>query len=174
MDFEEYGLVVYKNYNGHIYVLGCKKFTPLELTLKNDDKVEFLEKVYFGNEKREKIQSIVKWIDENEFARISKTVAFDAIRKIILEQQEFFTKFINKLASQDELKKNTLQKAFILGPKTLEKIIEAHNEKPFESFEDLEKRARTGVVLRNLTTKIYNEINGKDRLRIFVNKAKQQ
>lgn len=169
---EEYGYIIYNEKKGQVFVLGNKKFTPLELKLKNNQTVELGEKVYFGNNKRTKIENINKWLDEKEFLKASKTATMSAIEKIILDTEQTFIDLVNDFAIDEEIKKNTLQKATLLGPKTIEKIIFARQEKQFTSFEDVQTRARTGVLVKNLTKKIYDEISGKDKCKIFVNKAR--
>lgn len=171
MEFEDFGYTIHKLDSKNIYVLGNKKFTPLELSLKIDQDCEICEKVYFGNDKRDKIDSVVKWINEKEFLSASKITVLEVIEKIILDNKEFHLKFINDNILKEEYK-NYLQRSLCVGPKTFKKILDARKEKAFESIEDLEKRASTKVVIKNIAEKIYNEISGKDKFRIFANKAK--
>lgn len=172
MLYEEYGYVIYKiDHKRSIFILGTQKFTPLELTLKNDQNVELSEKVYFGNDKRDKIENISKWITENEFLLASKNIVLEVIEKIILENKDYYLNYINDNILKDEYR-NFLMRALCIGPKTYIKILNARKIKPFVSIEDLEKRANTKVVIKNIAEKIYNEISGKDRFRVFSNKAK--
>lgn len=171
MELEEFGYIVHKLDDRNVYVLGNKKFTPLQLSLKKEQNIEFCEKVYFGNEHREKVENIVKWISENEFLNVSKLIALEAIEKIITENKDYYINFINENIPKEEYK-NLIQRALCIGPKTFEKIKKAQCEKPFECFNDLENRAGTKVLIKNIAEKIYDEISGKDRFRIFSNKAK--
>lgn len=172
MDKEEYGFVIHKIVgNGNVYVLGTNKFTPLELSVKKDHYVQLEERVYFGSDKRDKINNIVKWISEREFLKAGKTLVLNVIIKIILEKEAYFIDIINNNSEKEQFLK-ALQRALDIGPKTAEKIINARKEKPFESFEDIENRASTTVVLKKLANKIYDEIYGKDKFRIYANKAK--
>jgi putative nucleotide binding protein len=172
MLYEEYGYVIYKIDHKHsVFILGTQKFTPLELTLKNDQKVELFEKVYLGNNKRTKIENISKWISENEFSCASKNIVLEIVEKIILENKDYYLNYINDNIIKEEYK-NLLIRALCIGPKTYTKILNARKVKPFDCFTDLEKRASTKVVVKNIAEKIYNEISGKDRFRVFSNKAK--
>lgn len=172
MDLEEYGYVIHKlDYKNCIFVLGNKNFTPLELLLKNNENCDLLDKIYFGKEKRDKVQNVNKWISEIEFQEANKLIVYDAIQKIILDNELKYLEFINS-NKDEELHKKTLSQSFRLGPKTTEKILTAKKEKEFESLKELEDRAKTNIFMKNLIQKIYNEISGKDKLRIFANKAK--
>lgn len=172
MDKEEYGFVIHKlDFKKNVYVLGNKKFTPLELSIKKDAEVGLREKVYFGPDKRDKIENIVRWISEKEFLDASKTVVLEVIETIIKEKEKQFIDIINENALKEQFK-NTLQRALSVGPKTIDKIISARKEKPFESLKDLEKRANTSIIMKKIANKIYDEISGKDKFRIFANKAK--
>ncbi len=172
MNLEEYGYIIHKEVKNHVFVLGNKKFTPLDMTVKNGQNVELEEKVYFGNDKRNKIENIERWLTENEFLLASKTAVTNAIKKIILENENYYINFLNNFALEEEIKRNTLQKAFLLGEKTLEKIIIARQTKPFASFDDVKERTRIGTLLKTIVNKIYNEISGTDKCRFFANKAK--
>ncbi|PIU22163.1 MAG: hypothetical protein COT14_02555 [Candidatus Diapherotrites archaeon CG08_land_8_20_14_0_20_30_16] len=172
MEKEEFGYVIHKiSFSSNIYVLGNKKFTPLELSIKKDQNVELCEKVYFGDDKRDKIENVVKWISEKEFLQVSKSIALEAIEKIIIDRKEYYINFINENVLKDEFK-NMLIRTLCVGPKTFIKIFDARKEKPFESIKDLEKRANTKVVVKNIASKVYDEICGKDKFKIFANKAK--
>jgi len=174
MDQEEYGYVIHKLDNKpNIYILGNKKFTPLELSLKKEVNVEVYEKVYFGKDHREKIETVVKWLSENDFLNVSKNVSLETIEKIIFENKDYYLHFINVNILKEEYK-NLLQRALCVGPKTLDKIILARKDKPFISFSDLEKRCSTKVIIKSIANKVYDEICGKDKFRIFSNKAKHQ
>ncbi len=172
MDKEEYGYVIYKmDYKNCVFVLGNKNFTPLELLLKNNETCDLLDKLYLGEEKRDKVQNVNKWISEIEFQEANKLIVYDAIQKIILDNEQKYLEFIN--SNKDfELQKKALAISFRLGPKTTEKILDAKKEKEFNSLKELEYRAKTNIFMKNLIQKIYNEISGKDKLRIFANKAK--
>ncbi len=172
MHTEEYGYIIHKKVKNHVFVLGNRKFTPLDLTVKNGQDVELEEKVYFGNDKRNKIENIERWLNEMEFLQASKTVVVSVIKNIILENESFYIDFLNNFAIDEEIKRNTLQKAFLLGQKTIEKLIVANQEKPFTSFEDVKERARVGTLIKTIASKIYAEISGKDKCKLFANKAK--
>jgi len=169
---EEYGYVIYKiEHKSSIFVLGNQKFTPLELMLKNDKNAELSEKVYFGDCRRDKIENVNRWISENEFLQASRNIVLDAIQKIILDNKSYYLSIINENVLKEEYH-TYLMRALCVGPKTLQKIINARKINQFESFNDLESRANTKVVLKNICEKVYDEISGKDRFRIFSNKAK--
>lgn len=172
MHTEEYGYIIHKEVKNHVFVLGNKKFTPLDMTVKNGQDVELEEKVYFGNDKRNKIENIERWLNEEEFLLASKTAVFNVIKKIILENENYYIDFLNNFAVEEEIKRNTLQKAFLLGEKTIEKIVNARQAKPFTSFDDVKKCTRVGTLLKTMANKIYAEISGTDKCRLFANKAK--
>lgn len=172
MELEEYGYVIYKNeLKSSVYVLGTKKFTPLELCPKKDQNIDLFEKVYFGTDKRDKIDNVVKWISEKEFLEANKTIVIEVIEKIVFEKIDYYLDFINNNILKEEYK-NYLIRALCIGPKTFEKIYNARKDKYFTGIDDLERRAGTKIIIKNISSKIYGEICGKDRFRIFSNKAK--
>lgn len=148
---EEYAIVLdylrlgYVNKNGTkfknkpiVQSIGTDKFTLLELIPKDDVDIEIHEKLYIGSGKRDKIKTVRK-LDYNNLTATSRVELEYAIKEIIEKQEYKYINFFNTAGSLS----TRLHKIELLpgiGKKTMWNIIKARDEKPFESYKDLQNR----------------------------------
>ncbi|MGN1362630.1 MAG: DUF655 domain-containing protein [Methanobrevibacter sp.] len=148
---EEYAIVLdylrlgYVNKNGTkfknkpiVQSIGTDKFTLLELIPKDDADIEIHEKLYIGSGKRDKIKTVRK-LDYNNLTATSRVELEYAIKEIIEKQEDKYINFFNTAGSLS----TRLHKIELLpgiGKKTMWNIIKARDEKPFESYKDLQNR----------------------------------
>ena len=120
-------------------LIGTAAFTLLEIVPRADVSLKIGEKVYVGKEQREKVEYIknriaYKDLTNNAVSELEKTV-----EKIILEDAQRFLDFFNK-SGAITIKRHQLELLPSLGKKHMRDILAERQKKPFESFEELEKR----------------------------------
>lgn len=142
-------------------VIGTKFFTLLEVTPKPGVELKVQERVYVGKDQRDKIEFIKRRVSYMELTSNSISELENAIRKIIVEDQGRFVEFFNK-ATPITIKRHQLELLPGLGKKHLFDILGQRQQKPFESFEDLEKRVRlmpdpAQTILRRIVEELRSE-----------------
>ena len=121
--------------------IGCEKFTLLELIPKPNPNIEIHEKVYIGPGKRDKIKTVKKLQYENLTA--TSRIELDyAIRDIVEANEAKYVEFFNTTESVST-RLHSLELIPGIGKKYMWDIINAREEKPFESFKDSTERLPT-------------------------------
>jgi putative nucleotide binding protein len=148
--------------------LGKDHFTLLELVPKKDIFVQPYEEVYIGEGKRDKIHHILGKLPIDKLTATAKSELDFAVKDIVKKKEKEFIDFFNK-AQPLTTRMHQLELLPGLGKKHMWQILEAREQKPFESFDDLKKRVKLmpdpeRAVLR----RIIAEIGGKEKHRIFV------
>ena len=124
--------------------IGIENFTLLELAPKKGVDLDIQDKVYIGNGKRDKIYRVVGRLLYENLTKTSEIEIDYAIREIIENNEEKYVEFYN--TSQGvSLRKHKLELLPGIGKVQMQRIIQAREEKPFESFKDIEDRV-TGLV----------------------------
>ena len=117
--------------------LGKKYFTLLEVVPNTELKI--FETVYVGKDKREKIKSVKRRISYDELTGAAQTELEAAVEKIVKEDSKRFLEFYNN-AQPLSIRMHQLELLPGLGKKHLQDVLNEREKKPFESFDDIEKR----------------------------------
>jgi putative nucleotide binding protein len=153
--------------------IGTENFTLLELTPKDDVDIEIHENVYIGAGKRDKVNRVKGKLDFENLTATSRVELDHVIEEIILAHEDKFVEFFNEAESL-----NTRLHKLELLPGIVKKhmwaILEARKEKPFDSFEDINKRVPLlSDPVNILVKKIKQELDttkekrGKNKYRVF-------
>lgn len=126
-----------KNAEALAHVLGTRYFTLLEVVPLRELKI--FEKVYVGKEKRDAIASVKRRISYDDLSGGAKTELEAAIEKIIEEDMKRFLDFFNNSAPIS-VRMHQLELLPGIGKKHLNQILSEREKKPFENFEEIEKR----------------------------------
>ncbi|MBI2140701.1 DUF655 domain-containing protein [Candidatus Woesearchaeota archaeon] len=148
--------------------IGKVHFTLLELVPKKGIHLTPSEEVYIGEGKRDKIHHISGKLPLERLTHTASSVMESVIREIISKDEQRFMAFFNN-AQPLGVRMHQLELLPGLGKKHMWEILEARDEKPFESFEDLKKRVKLmpdpeRVIMR----RIIKELDGAEKHRIFV------
>ncbi len=148
--------------------IGKSKFVLLELVPKKGVHLQPFKEAYIGEGKRDEIHHIVGKLPIAKLTATAKSELEFAIRDLIRKQESRFVEFFNK-SQPLSTRMHQLELLPGLGKKHMWQIVEARDEKPFESFKDLRERVKLmpdpeKVILR----RILNEIEGKEKHNIFV------
>ena len=118
-------------------VLGTAYFTLLEVVPKAQLKVG--DKIYVGKEERDKIDYIKRRVKFKELTSTAVAELEKAIERVILEDGKRFLDFYNSSASIT-IRMHQLELLPGLGKKHMQDILNEREKKPFESFEEIERR----------------------------------
>lgn len=152
---------------------GEEQFVLMEMALKDNKTVELAERVYIGKGKRDKIDHIIKMLKYDELTPTSKTELFYTIKEAIMKNEKRFVNFINK-CEPITTRLHSLQLLPGIGKAVMWKIIEERELKPFESFEDIEKRVHRDL-LNSIAKRIEEELKEPQKYYLFVKwKAHQE
>ncbi|MBI2138349.1 DUF655 domain-containing protein [Candidatus Woesearchaeota archaeon] len=148
--------------------IGKEHFALLELVPKKGIHLTPSEEVYIGEGKRDKVHHINGKLPIEKLTQTALSELDSVIRGIILKNEKRFIGFFNTAQSLG-VRMHQLELLPGLGKKHMWEILEARDEKLFESFDDMKKRVKLmpdpeRVILR----RIMKELEGKDKHRIFV------
>ena len=148
--------------------LGKERFILLELVPKKGIHLTPFENVYIGDGKRDKIHHIIGKISVDKLTATAKSELEYVIKDIITKDEKKFIDFFNK-AQPLSTRMHQLELLPGLGKKHMWQIVEARNDKPFESFADIKKRVKLMPDPEKATVKrIVQELQGTEKHRIFV------
>ncbi len=174
-DLEEYALVIDylptgKSFSARsepiLQLLGETKFTLLEAVPKDGD-VKVGERLYIGKGERDKVSLIKSRLSYENLTEGAKNELHNAITTIIRGNEKRFVDFFNT-ASPLNIRMHSLELLPGIGKKHLAAIIDAREEKPFESFHDITNRVPLlQDPVKLLTERILLELKGDSRFYIL-------
>ncbi|MCX8190188.1 MAG: DUF655 domain-containing protein [Candidatus Diapherotrites archaeon] len=126
-----------KTADANAQVLGTKYFTLLEVLPTRG--LNVFEKIYVGKDKRDAIASVKRRISYDDLSGNAKTELEAAIEKIIESDIKRFLDFFNNSAPIS-VRMHQLELLPGIGKKHLNQILSEREKRPFDSFEDIEKR----------------------------------
>ncbi len=151
-----------------VQALSKVNFTLLEITPKQGVTLQAAEEVYIGEGKRDKVHHVIGRISAERLTQTARGELEHIIKKLVLEQPEKFVEFFNK-AGPISTRMHQIELLPGIGKKHMWEILEARDEKPFESFEDI--KSRVSLIpdpVKSVIKRILMEINNEDKYRIFV------
>ncbi len=167
LDFMEYGNPSDRHFehrtNPVAQVIGTKYFTLIEVVPLPMVRLEIFEKIDFGPESKVRRPVIITYDDLTSVARTNLP---EAVKRIVIENEKIFVEFFN-IAEPVNIKLHTLELLPGIGKKTMRHILEERNKKPFESFEDIKKRAKIDPV-KTLVERIISELSGMEKYYLFI------
>jgi putative nucleotide binding protein len=168
LDFLPQGKATDRERRAVAQVIGEKYFTMLEVILKENVTLSIQQRVYIGKDDRKEIEKIKGRVSYEELTSAARSELERTVRKIVEERQEDFVRFFNKCGSIS-IRLHQLELLPGIGKKHMRELLEQREEKPFESFEDLQKRVALMPDPANvLTARISDELQGKSQHYIFV------
>ncbi len=168
LDFLSHGHVSSRTRNPIAQVLGEEYLVLLEVIPKKGVYVKPGERVYIGQDKRDKIHHVAGRIDYEKLTETAKLELESNIKKIVDEREEKFVNFFNKCGPVST-RLHTLEIIPRIGKKHMQDILQERRIKPFESFEDLKNRVKLIPDPKQAITKrIYQELQNKDKYKLFV------
>ncbi len=148
--------------------IGQDFFNLLEVVIKEGISVKPLDKVYIGEEKRDEVKYIRGRIRYEELTTYAKDLLEKVVEEIIDKNEKRFVEFFNR-AGPLTTRLHSLELLPGIGKKHMWEIIQERKKKPFENFDDLQKRV---PMLPNpkkmIVRRIIEELQNRDRHRLFI------
>ncbi len=145
-----------------VQLLGENKFTLLEAVPKTGE-LKIGETVYIGKGERDKVSLIKSRLNYNELSEGAKKELPNAISAIVRKNEKHFVEMFNN-ASSLNIRMHSLELLPNVGKKHLKAILEAREEKPFESFADI--AARVPLLqdpIKLIVERVIEELKGNSR-----------
>ena len=154
--------------NAIVQGIGKDHLFLLELVPKKDVKVQPNQEVYIGEGKREDIHHIVGKLDMEKLTATAESVLKEVIHDVVHKAPQKFVDFFNN-AQPLTTRMHQLELLPGVGKKHMWEIIDARDEKPFDSFDDIKKRVKLMPdPEKAIIRRIMAELSGKEKHRIFV------
>jgi putative nucleotide binding protein len=148
--------------------IGKEHFVLLELVPKKGVHLQLYEEVYIGEGKRDKIHHIVGKIPLSKLTTTAKSELDFVIKDVVKNEEKKFIEFFN-IARPLSTRMHQIELLPGVGKKHMWEIINARDEKPFESFEDIKKRVKLIPDPEKLIIRrILQELEGDEKHRLFV------
>ena len=148
--------------------IGKEHFVLLELVPKKEVYLQLYEEVYIGEGKRDKIHHIVGKLPMSKLTRTAESELGFIIKDIVKKNEKMFVDFFNN-AKPLSTRMHQIELLPGVGKKHMWEIINAREEKPFESLDDIKKRVNLIPDPEKLIIKrIMLELEGTEKHKLFV------
>ena len=148
--------------------IGIKTLALLELVPRKGIILDVKEKVYIGQDKRDKIYYIAGRLPREKLTETAKIQLQEFISGVVAEQEKKFVDFFNNAqALNTRLHQIELLPGF--GKKHTEEILKERETKPFESFEDIKTRIfNLPDPKKAIEKRLLEELLERQRFNLFV------
>ena len=147
--------------------IGSKYFTLVELEPLRDLPINVGERVPISTRNDVPGHRVSDRITYNDLTTVAKENLPNVVRKIVIEKERVFVQFFN-IAEPINIRLHSLELLPGIGKKTLMLILEERKKKPFESFEDIQKRTRINDPVKLIVDRIIKELQGTEKYYLFV------
>lgn len=149
--------------------IGKQHFVLLELVPKKGVHLQPYQEVYIGEGKRDQIHHIVGKLTLDKLTATAKNELEYVIKDIVKSDEKRFVDFFNT-ARPLSTRMHQLELLPGLGKKHMWQILEARDDKPFESIEDIKKRVKLMPdPEKTIIRRILQELQGNEKHCIFAN-----
>lgn len=153
--------------------VGEDEFKLFELVPRPGITLSVGERVYIGRDfdKREKIKQVKRRIAYRQLTHVAQSELPYILEEIVKKHERKFVDFFNTVGPITT-RMHTLELLPGLGKKTMWEILEARKERPFDSFEDIERRTKhvyrpEKLIVRRI---LYELQHPREKYKIFVAK----
>ena len=151
-----------------VQAIGKSYFTLLELVPRPGVYLQPYEEVYIGADKRDKIHHITGKLPIEKLTSTAHAELTLVVEQLVEKNETQFVVFFNKAAPLTT-RMHQLELLPGLGKKHMWEILEARDEKPFESFADLKSRVKLMPDPKKvIMQRILLELEGKEKHHLFV------
>ncbi|MCS7116021.1 MAG: DUF655 domain-containing protein [Nitrososphaerota archaeon] len=154
-----------------VQAIGSEWLTLLEILAMRNVNFEVGERLCIGREGRTKVISVLGKLTYNDLTIEAKQELPNVVEKIVRENEARFVKYFNELQPITP-RLHALELIPGIGKTIMRAILDEREKKPFQSFEDIEKRVGLKDPAKLLAKRIVEEISGSPRVIIFVGSRK--
>lgn len=168
LDYLSNGYPMAGNMRPVVQAIGIEHLALLELAPIRGAQIEVDEKVYIGQDKRDKIYYIIGRLRVDKLTETAKIQLQKFVEKYVGEHEGEFVKFFNNAqAINTRLHQLELLPGF--GRKHTQELLNVRREKTFESFEEIRQRVKSAPDPKKAIEKrIIEELTENPRQRLFV------
>jgi len=149
-----------------IQCVGEEFFTLLEALVKEGLPIKAGDRVYVGKDARNEVTYIIGRIGYDELTAAARSELPVAISRIVLNRQSWFVNFFNT-ARAITPRMHALELVPGIGKKYMWQVLNERDKKPFESYEDLQKRTELPNPIKLITKRVMEELEGDSKYRLF-------
>ena len=149
-----------------VQLTGEEFFTLLEALVKDGATLKPHDRVYVGKESREEITYIIGRIGYEELTAAAKMELPAVISRIVLSRENWFVNFFNN-ARAITPRMHALELIPGIGKKYMWQVINEREKRPFESYDDLQKRTELPSPVKLVTKRVIEELSGDSKYRLF-------
>jgi putative nucleotide binding protein len=149
-----------------VQLMGEEFFTLLEALVKDSVTLKAQDRVYVGKEPREEITYIIGRIGYDELTATAKMEISAVISRIVLSRENWFINFFNN-ARAITPRMHALELIPGIGKKYMWQVINERERRPFESYDDLQKRTELPNPVKLITKRVMEELSGDSKYRLF-------
>jgi putative nucleotide binding protein len=151
---------------GLVQMVGEEFFTLLEALVKEGASLKPHDRVFVGKEAREEITYIIGRIGFDELTVAARTELPTVISTIVLNREESFVQFFNTARAVTP-RMHALELVPGIGKKYMWQVINERERKPFENFEELQKRTELPNPVKLITKRVMEELSSDSKYRLF-------
>jgi len=149
-----------------VQLVGEEFFTLLEAVVKLGVELRPQERIYIGRNEREHVAYIIGRISYDDLTVAAKAELPIAVEAIITRNEARFVQFFNT-AGPITPRLHALELLPGIGKRYMWLILEERERKPFESFEDLQKRTGLPNPVKMIAKRVMEELMEEPRYRLF-------
>lgn len=154
--------------------IGTKGFSLLELVPRDGEFLDIGQQVYIGEGKREKIHHVEGRIPVSKLTNTATSELQYVIEQLVEANEKRFVDFFNN-ARPLSTRMHSLELLPGVGKKHMWEVLDAREDKPFESFKDLDTRVKLlPKPMKIIIRRIMNELEEDQKHYIFVDKPAQK
>jgi putative nucleotide binding protein len=151
-----------------VQAIGKQFFTLLELVPAPNVVLKPHDEVYIGEGKRDQILYIKAGLFPTRLTQTAKSELPFIIEKIVMANEAKFVEFFNK-AGPISLRSHQLELLPGIGKRHAQELLKEREIKPFANLDDVKNRVSAVPDPRRvIIQRIMDELEGKDRYRLFV------
>jgi putative nucleotide binding protein len=149
-----------------VQLIGEEFFTLLEALIKEGALLKPNDRVYVGKDAREEVTYIIGRIGYDELTVAAKNELPVVISRIVLNREDWFIDFFNNARAVTP-RMHALELIPGIGKKYMWQVINTRERKPFENFDDLQKRTEIPNPVKLITKRIMEELSADSKYRLF-------
>lgn len=149
-----------------VQMMGEEFFTLLEALIKDGVSLKAHDRVYVGKEPREEITYIIGRIGYDELTAAARMELSAVISRIVLSRESWFINFFNSARAMTP-RMHALELIPGIGKKYMWQVINERERRPFESYDDLQKRTELPNPVKLITKRVLEELSGDSKYRLF-------
>jgi len=157
-----------------VQLIGEDYFTLMEATPRPMAQLEIGERVYVGpvSEKRLKIEKVDNDIEYEDLTAVARDTLPQVLEEIVRRKERLFVEFFN-IAEPLSLRFHSLELLPGVGKRTLQRILEYREKKPFESFDEIKENIHIDPV-KAIVDRIIEELKGGQKYYLFVRPPRRE